>query len=406
MIRRFLPALGFVCATFGYITANSAADGGPLPVTAIAAPTDGSDAAPAIQAAIVSNAHLVLPAGTYTLCSYGNPGPYPATGPAAVYVHNVSNFVLDLSAATIQMCNASSAGAGPSYFMFDTDSNYAVIGGTFVGNLSGRTGNGNTVGIQSFNDVNFRYSGQVFNGDWQSTAGGGVAYDGDFDVNGIFENAQMKNVAICFDFGFIENVTFKNFTATGKYLGSSGNDCLDILYDVQNVGSNKTGHAIDDSHNVTVTGGRVTGFNTGWVLSSGTGYNFRDNHWYGNAGTASVKGLGGLISYNASGNFSSVGHPVQNVSIIGDHYDNNGNAKVGGSGIEIDTAAMTGNGDLITGIHIKASFTGNYTVGVYQTVASPYLKDASVDADCSGANQATCVGNIEPRAPSAPKGRR
>ena len=69
----------------------------------------------------------------------------------------------------------------------------------------------------------------------------------------------MPNVTFCFDFAFLKHVTFKDFFGTGAYLGGPGSDCLDVVYDIPLVGQNKTPYTIDDSTDVTVTNGDISG---------------------------------------------------------------------------------------------------------------------------------------------------
>ena len=346
----------------------------------------GTDAAPAFRSAIVSNQHVVAQ-GNFTLASTQTSS-YPVTGAIGVHVVGQTNFVLDLSGATISASNAITSGlSGPSYFQFDGDTNYAVYGGTFVGNQTGKT-SGGTIAIQSFNDVNFLYKGQNFTGDWYSNYG--VPFDGDYLVNGLFEGANMPNVTSCFDFGFIQNVTFKDFVATGKYASGEGVSCVDVVYDVPLVGTNTTGFTITDSTNVNVANGHASNFATGWYVASGAYYTFANNYWFSNLGTAGTAGVGGGIFYNPSGTASSVGHPPNYVNIIGDHYIGNGNATAGGQGIAIASGAIA-NGDVIQGVYINAAFENNVSQAIEATSTS-HLADVTVVAHCSGASQTTCAG--------------
>ena len=368
------------------------------PITFVLKPPGGGvDAAPAFQAAVGSNNYVLVVPGNYTFCSTSVGGGYPATGLTSVYIANKTNFVLDMSGSTITICNAIASGAGTSYFQFDGNTNYRVIGGNFVGNMTGRTGGGNTVGIQTFNAVGFQYSNQVFTGDWQSLGGGGAAYDGDFMINGTFDGAVMNDVSLCFDFAFLKNVTFRDFFASGKFQGGVGLTCYSNIYDTLLLGQNHTWVTINDTSNVTIANGHVTGFSTGWSIASGNGYSLSNNYWDTNPGTASVAGFGGLVNYIDGGNFTSVGHPPGNILVSGDHYIGNGNASGGGGGITV-ILPPAARGDTITGLSVNASFVGNQTNAIEASLALAgstlaQVKNIDLRALCTpGAPQTNCIG--------------
>jgi hypothetical protein len=351
----------------------------------IVLPSDGNtDVAELLRAQIASDAINVVPPGIYNLCSTET-SPY-AVGPIAVWVKNHSNFTLDLRGVTFIPCDdITQHKTGISYFLFDNDTNYSVIGGSFFGKPGSI---GISVGISSFNDVNFSYMGQSFTGDWSNA---GAAYDGDFLVNGTFDNAYMPNVSFCFDMAFLQNVTFKNFVASGKFGTNPGSSCVSIIYDIPSVGKNTTGFVINDTTNVRIKGGYATNFNAGWHIASGSQYNLSNNHWYANKGQGITPGIGGLINYNAGGNASSVGHPPQHLLISGDKYDNNGSGVSGDSGIYILNDAIS-NGDVIDDIHVEASFNNNSGVGI-EAGSSSHLSKIVINISCNGAAQKLCIGS-------------
>lgn len=357
-------------------------------------PTGVADAAPMFRAALAvagPSIPVIRAAGSYNLCSTVA-SPFADLGPPAIRVTGRSNFTLDLRGATLTPCATITTGnTGIEHILIDSSTDYTVIGGNFVGNMAGKLAGGDSIGITSFSDQRFKYIGQTFTGDWSS---GGVPYDGDFLIDGVFSDARMYGVTFCFDFAFIKNVTFKDFYATGAFNGGPGAACFSEQYDVPSLAYNMTGVTIADSSHVTVSGGYATGFSTGWVVSSGTDYTFSNNHWYGNLGFApSQPGVGGLIDYHNGGISTSVGHPPTQIIVSGDHYDGNGNATAGGQGILIANGSIA-NSDVITGIRINATLNNNSLQGIEATAAgTTHLTDVVLDVSCSGANQTACIGS-------------
>jgi hypothetical protein len=250
---------------------------------------------------------------------------------------------------------------------------------------------GTHVGISSFNDVGFQYNGQSFAGDFGHGGFSAAAYDGDFLVNGIFTNAKMENVAICFDVAFMQNVFFESFTAKGEYNAAGGIKCFSNIYDSPSLKFNKTKYVIDDSTNVTIKNGVASGFATGWVVSSGSKFTFSNNQWIGNVGSPTQPGAGGLIYYETEGSFASKGHPPSQITISGDQYIGNGNAHAGGAGILIKSDKLSSS-EVMSEIHVDAVFKNNVPAGIEAT-GTDHLSNVTVKSNCSGDSQKYCVGN-------------
>lgn len=328
-----------------------------------------ADAGPALRASLASNSFIIVPPGTYTVCSTQT-SPYADIGPPLWLIQSLTNTTLDLRGATIAMCNGL-AGSGAGDLLISKNTNFKMLGGVFPGNTI-------AVGITLFNNVGFEIDGQTFTGDWS----GGAAFDGDYNVNGTISNIQAQNVTSCFDFAFLLNVSIENVFATGKNGASAGDKCFSNIIDPPSVGYNTTGFTINDSSYVSLSGFNVSNFNNGYAIASGTNWILTNNFWHNNVGSA-----GGLWYYNNGGTFTSVGHPASNVVISGDRYDTNG---VNG-GIEIDSNAIS-NSDVFSNFQVSAAFLNNTSYGIEATSVSHISNVSSVDALCSGASQTSCLG--------------
>jgi hypothetical protein len=360
------------------------------PLSKGANPTGVADSAPAIRAAIAESSHIIFSPGIYTLCSLQT-GPYisvqgPKTG---VLIQNKSKFTIDFGAANFTICNAiSGTSIGLAYFMFDKDKDYTVIGGNLIGNMTGKTTGALTAGICTFNSVDFTYTGQTFAGDWQSQAGGGSGYCGDYMVNGVFLGSRMYGITVGWDLAFLRNVKLLGFNIAGENQGGFGEIGVSIVYDIPMVGNNTTAYSIDDSSDVTINGS-ATGFAAGWGVFSGSGYTI-DGVYSGNLGGTSQPAWGGIIGYNNGGVGSSVGHPPHNIIVRG-QYAGNGSATALGGGILVENGNIT-NSDVISRVRVDATLNNNINAGLAAS-GSSHIADVSANVDCAGAGQIDCLNS-------------
>ena len=182
----------------------------------------------------------------------------------------------------------------------------------------------------------------------------------------------LKAVGQCVDWGGLVNVTIENLHAYGADTNGNagpnqiGAKCISVLHDVTLSAYNYTGIPIDDTDGVVVRNSSITNFNNGFYIAAGRNYLFKDNRWYNNTGCSAVtatcvqllQGNGGIIDYIVGGNFDSTGRPVNNVTIVGDTFEKNGNQVAGGHGILI-LANLIANNDKISNVNITASMFKN-----------------------------------------------
>lgn len=137
--------------------------------------------------------------------------------------------------------------------------------------------------------------------------------------------------------------------ATGTYTVSAS----------QTVSSEAMTSVASYTDGVTVSGINESNFATGFLLQTGSHYQFSGNYWHDNPGIGSAPGLGGWIDYAAA---SSPGVPPSNI-VVSDRFVNNGGA-VAGEGLLLSAAAIA-NSDKIANVYILGSqFDDNINVGV------------------------------------------
>lgn len=176
-------------------------------------------------------------------------------------------------------------------------------------------------------------------------------------------------------------------TALGSGTGGAGTYTVGVS---QSVGSEAMTSVSNTSQGVNVRDSYATNFSTGAYVTAGSGYHFSGNLWYGNPGAGGAKGIGIFISYVASGTFTSVGTPPQNISIDGDKFIANGTGTAG-YGVELDSSSIA-NTDAITGVAIGNSvFNNNTNTGIGSSSASN-ISGISLGSNVfNGSNQTTSV---------------
>ena len=341
-----------------------------------------TDDAPAFRVALNgSNRNVVVPPGTY-LFSSTQSAVCCTFGVTSVLVQKQSNLHVTGYGATI----VSSAPA----FHFDEDNDFSVEGLTIQGNRTGLSSSTENTGITLTSDVDFTIRNMHFTGNY---GGIGAPFVGDWLVNGTIDNIQMDSVGQCADIAYLKNFTFSNVRAHGISADGStgiGTKCFSLIVDLPNASTNNTGVSFSDSEYVNVLNVNADNFNAGAAVSTGQNILFSGNTWHDNPGGGNAAGIGIYLYYTASGNFSSVGHPISNVTISGDRFVGNGSA-VAGAGLLIDPSAIA-NSDAMSNISVSNSkFYNNTSSGIYLKSASSVSGLSQFGNTFSGTNQSTSV---------------
>jgi hypothetical protein len=180
----------------------------------------------------------------------------------------------------------------------------------------------------------------------------GAFFEGDFNREFVIEdNIGFAGQGV--DMAHSENGVYRNNTFTGQSSDAAniGLKCFSHINDGPLAGLGTTG--VTNARNVTVEGNRCDKFISGIVLQNGTHWKIRDNYLTNINGKDSSPGTGVLINYINGGSFSTVGNPVWNVSISGNHIDGIGNV-IAGCGVNIGANAIT-NSDAINRIIIDGN---------------------------------------------------
>jgi hypothetical protein len=362
-------------------------------------PTGVADSAPAFRAACsVGNRVIVVPPGTYLFASQVT-SPYPSyeLNPN-VLCQNVNNLTITGYGATITYSNSANATGG---IMFDIVNGLHVSGLTFVGNRTGLAAGAETVAMSLHSLQNFSFRDLSFPGNW---GGLSAPFDGAWLADGVFDNLQMPKVGQCFDIGNTIRLQFSNIRATGADAnGNSGTNqvgakCFSFLQNTVVTGDNHTGLSIPANDYITVGPGNVvSNFNVGGAFFSGSHYSLHGNSWVNNVGNTvgPNPGIGVWLTYGATGEFSSAGHPVHDFQIFGDRFVGNGNPTIGGAGMFIDASQIT-NADQIQHVSVNATFSANSSDGLEALPLSnpgAHMQDIVVQPLCDNtAPQTSCLG--------------
>jgi len=347
-----------------------------------------ADDATAFRAALGSDRVIHVPPAAYVFNSTQSiPANEAALPPIGVLIDGESNWEMAAYGATLEM---GSSVAAATTIQVHASNNWTISGLNCLGNRGGLTSGQGSSCLVVFNDVGFAVRDLTLSGNW---GGDGTGVYGDWLVNGVFSNFYMPKVNICLGFGFIKNVRVDHGFAEGadnngnQGSGQMGDRCIGESYDVLNSTYNATGYSFTDTDGYSVTGVDASNFSVGWTVQSGNHYYFSGNYWHANPGAAGV-GAGGYIAYNNGGNFSSVGHPPGNITVVGDSYVDNGTAGYG-----IDIANGPDSADTIANILVADSvFDNNATTGIEAAAASLLANIRATRNVFSGASQTTGIG--------------
>jgi hypothetical protein len=313
---------------------------------------------PAFQAAGGSNRVIfVPPVSSCYIFNSAPTRPYSTLNPTSVWWKGFSNFKVEGYGACIK--EGTAVINLYNMIMFDQDSDFTVAGLEFFGNqtaswVTPATMENSAISMMSLVRATFR--DLKFTGSW---GGIGAPFVGDYIVTSVFENLKMPSVGICFDVAFLLHSTMNRINAVGSQgAGGKGMKCLSIIYDTRNLGINKTGHEFSDTDGLSFTNSDISNFENPAVISSGINYRFSGNKWHHNPTVGTLKPPASVLFYYFNGQpYSSVGHPVQNVTIDGDIFRNNGMA-TGALAVGIGAAAIA-NSDAMNGFTIANSIFDN-----------------------------------------------
>lgn len=325
--------------------------------------------------------YVAAPPGSTFLFSTTLSSPYSYYDPASVVVNcsDAGNFSLDMSGVTF---NTDSGIANSEKFIFNRCRNFSLKGGVFNGINTNTEENG---AIVLASVVNFDIGNMSFPSGYDKQ---GAPIIGDYWVNGSIHDLDEVGVFTGADAGMFYNVKFDHIHMTGLFNSNPGSAGFQqVNNSAVPSADNHTGYSFSESSNVTFAHSDISNFNTGISLVAGTGFHVLENSIYSNPGTSpSTRGIGILVSYNASGQYSSVGYPVTDVDIVGNVVSGNG-ATEAGDGILIDGSAIA-NSDRIANIAISDNqIIGNASTGV----------DVLQNGSTHTVNNVTVTGNVIPQ---------
>lgn len=322
-----------------------------------------SDFGPPIRAAVGSHRTIYIPPATYTFLLSVPPGSLPAANATGVFIAGFSDFAILADGATFKVAD-STASTTFTHFSFYNDKNFSVRGGTFTGNRSGLSPDAENGGIFLVSTLDATFEGQIFDGNY---GGLGAPYAGDYNLRLKISNNRMIAAGIGFDFAFNVDLLIEDVTVAGvgpDGATGAGDNCFSNAYDEHYPPKyNVTGIPIEDTARVSIKHLRCSNFSTGVALASGSHIRIEQSSLCDNPGGGSAKGIGIYIFYNESGAYTSIGHPVTDVSIADNIICGNG-ATVPGYGLLIDGSAIRNN-DRISNIAVtKNVFADNNDTGV------------------------------------------
>lgn len=362
----------------------------------------------AIQAAInamgSNGSVLFFPAGEYylnTLQYSAYPG-YPF-GPNILLVQSKLNFGVIGDGASLIVGNNAIQGPPSSgqpdvascVLAIDKCQNFTINGLRIVGNRTGLISSQENVGIILTSCVNFNVSNIIISGNFGGL-GAGIAAD--WLVDGSFNNIRMEKVGIIADVAYLQNVTFNNVIGYGadtngsQGSGQVGNKGFSLINDHQNASINYTGVSFTYSNNVNYHNCVAENFNVGVVIATGQYINFDSCSFSVNPGSGFNNAIGIWITYYPSGNFSSVGFPVQNLAIDDCKIFNNGTG-FAGWGIYIDATTVT-SPDVLKNFIIGDTFVNNNNITGVEISSTTNIQNLLlINNSFSGSSQIYNYGN-------------
>jgi hypothetical protein len=367
-----------------------------------------ADDTAAIQAAVNSigsnGATLFFPAGQY----YLNTLQYSAYagkpfGPNILLVQNKSNFKIVGYGASFIVGNNAVQGppslgqpnAAASVFAIDKCTNFYVYGLRIVGNRTGLSFNQENGAFVLTSCVNFNISDITISGNF---GGIGAGLIGDWMVDGSFNNIRMEKVGIMADVAYLQNVVFNNVIGYGADTngnsgsGQVGQKGFSLVNDPLNESINFTGVSYTFSNNVSYLNCTAVNFNVGAIITSGQYISFDSCNFTVNTGSGSTQAKGISVGYDPSGNFTSVGFPVQNLLVNSCNIFNNG-TNVSGYGIFIDAVTVTAP-DVLKNFLIGNTFVNNNaTTGIEISSTTNIQNVTVINNSFSGSSQVANYGS-------------
>jgi hypothetical protein len=320
-------------------------------------PTGAKDSAPAFRLAAGNDRIILVAPGQYRFGSdVAVPSPYTAFGKPSVLLEGLANFRVVLDGATITLDPALAA-RGDSMFMIDRSSHFSVHGGIYRATVPPDV---EVVSYALANDHHFTFNDLTLIGVW---GGIGAAFNGNWLAHGFITNLKLYGVGQCVDFGQVHDITVAHVVAygAGNSPGTPGQKCFSFINDALFNGLNFTGQSwpnINDG--VKVINSYITSFESGFVPAAGSHFVFSGNRMDNNLGNpkAARAAFPVLLNYIATGQYSSVGFPVNNVLISDNFFTHNGNPSTHGSAILITNGSIM-NSDVMHDITIVGNVFDN-----------------------------------------------
>lgn len=280
---------------------------------------------------------IFFPPFNYNLCSqipvgtsaYVNAGRgsgqvgYAATNGSNVILKQIDGFKVEAVGATFTTaCDASAQNIA---FLIDRATNWEWRGGSFIGRRTGLSAATVNAPFQLMNTQRGKlHQTNAVSGYFDN----GAFFEGTFNRDLIIED-NIGVVGQGIDMAFVVNGVYRNnqFTGASSDTANIGFKCFSQIYDGPSVGGNTIG--VGDSENVHVIGNKCDNYQTGIVLQNGKHYRITDNYLLNIKGGTGNPAAAILINYVPSGSFQTVGRPVWNVSINGNHIDGLGTNNAG-----------------------------------------------------------------------------
>jgi hypothetical protein len=313
---------------------------------ALAAATAGIDAMPAIRSAFGANRTIYFPPATYT-CKSTTPSSYPlVSGSQCLDFYDADNWVIEGDGAVIVADNNNNKSA---LIGIDYANHFHVRGLALQGNPTGLPQDSEVAAFFLAHISDFSFENLSFPGNWGGSTRQPFAFAGDWLTDGTFTRLQMPAVGGCFDFAFLNHVSFTHIRAVGAAddgttTAASRVPCINIEDDYNFRNAYPNAVAFSKTTGVTIAQNDMSNFVAAVFLRAGSGYNIVGNNFHDNPGSdnsiiGTDSGAGVMIFYTDPGCCSSNADPVADVTITGNLIKNNG-ATVAGGGVMIDTRAF------------------------------------------------------------------